>query len=199
MDSSNTSRSRPILRVKPILKTPPKPQVTFKTHQKHDSEPSPPKQLPKPPMWNAVLAHLGIFIISFYGMIRDFLQSIFPEKHRLRDSKDMKGFTNLYSSSEAFITANIFMRIRDCWNKPISSCPGRSVKVMERTQVIPNWWYKYNYTGKSFDCINMSSYNYLGFAETHGPCSDASISAVDCASYSSSSPVNELGANKYRV
>jgi serine palmitoyltransferase len=33
-------------------------------------------------------------------------------------------------------------------------------------------------TGKKVQCINLGSYNYLGFAENHGPCAEAAIAAV---------------------
>ena len=35
------------------------------------------------------------------------------------------------------------------------------------------------YTGRAKRCLNLSSYNYLGFAENSGPCTDAVESAIE--------------------
>ena len=36
----------------------------------------------------------------------------------------------------------------------------------------------YRFTGTKSKVINMGSYNYLGFAETKGPCADDSVAAT---------------------
>lgn len=55
--------------------------------------------------------------------------------------------------------------VKECWNRPVHSGPGRMIKIAEReksTATLP-----IIETGKMLDCINMGSYNYLG---TGGGC-----------------------------
>ena len=37
---------------------------------------------------------------------------------------------------------------------------------------------QYRNTGTTTNCLNLGSYNYLGFAQTTGPCADAAIKAI---------------------
>ena len=48
-------------------------------------------------------------------------------------------------------------------------------------------------TGDSTRCLNLGSYNYLGFAETTGPCADAAIDAIHQYGAGNCSPRRELG------
>ena len=48
-------------------------------------------------------------------------------------------------------------------------------------------------TGTSKDCINLGSYNYLGFAQNSGPCADAAIESVYKYGPGASSTRRELG------
>lgn len=69
------------------------------------------------------------------------------------------------------------MRIRDCWHRPTTGVPGRRVKVLERYS---NDYNKtFCYTGRQVDCLNFSSYNYLGFAAGEGSCVNAVCQAID--------------------
>lgn len=49
------------------------------------------------------------------------------------------------------------------------------------------------FTGKHTSCINLGSYNYLGFAQNEGPCADAAVEAVYKYGVGSPSTVRDLG------
>ncbi len=51
----------------------------------------------------------------------------------------------------------------------------------------------YRLTGSTTRCLNLGSYNYLGFAETEGPCADASIEATYEYGAGNNSPRRDLG------
>lgn len=52
-------------------------------------------------------------------------------KHRV--AKDCReGYPELYDRFEAFYLLYVYRRVRDCWNKPITSVPGALVTVKER-------------------------------------------------------------------
>lgn len=37
----------------------------------------------------------------------------------------------------------------------------------------------YRFTGTETTCLNLGSYNYLGFAESTGPCAEAAIKSIE--------------------
>ena len=43
---------------------------------------------------------------------------------------------------ERFYTRNMYRRVRDCWNRPISSVPGAHVDVVDRVSEDYNWTFK---------------------------------------------------------
>lgn len=48
-------------------------------------------------------------------------------------------FVPLYQDFENFYNRNLYMRIRDSWNRPICSVPGAKVDMMERVSHDYNW------------------------------------------------------------
>ncbi|KAG7257580.1 hypothetical protein CRUP_021197 [Coryphaenoides rupestris] len=103
------------------------------------------------PMYVAVLTYLGFGIVTLFGYFRDFLRA---------------DFVPMYQDFENFYTRNLYMRVRDNWNRPICSLPGPAFDLMERVSDDYNWTFRL--TGKTIEnVINMGSYNYLGFAENN--------------------------------
>ncbi|XP_073711669.1 serine palmitoyltransferase 2b [Misgurnus anguillicaudatus] len=129
------------------------------------------------PLLVAVLTYMGYGILTIFGYLRDFLREWKFEKcHLAREREEQKDFVPLYQDFEDFYTRNLYMRIRDNWNRPICSVPGAKMDLVERTTPDYNWTFEH--TGRVIkDVINMGSYNYLGFAESSGACADA---ASDC-------------------
>uniref|UniRef100_A0A672T388 serine C-palmitoyltransferase n=1 Tax=Sinocyclocheilus grahami TaxID=75366 RepID=A0A672T388_SINGR len=130
------------------------------------------------PLLVAVLTYMGYGILTIFGYLRDFLRDWKFEKcHLAREREEQKDFVPLYQDFENFYTRNLYMRIRDNWNRPIRSVPGAKMDLVER--VTPDYNWTFEHTGKVLkDVINMGSYNYLGFAENTGTCADA---ASECA------------------
>lgn len=63
------------------------------------------------------------------------------------------------------------MRINDCFRRPVTGVPGRLITLLNRTSNDHNL--TFTQTGTTTQCLNMSSYNYLGFAQSIGPCAEA--------------------------
>ncbi len=69
----------------------------------------------------------------------------------------------MFKSWENFFTRRMYHRVQDCWNRPIASSPGSQIDVVEREShdgnmtLVP--------TGKLRRCVNLGSYNYLGYAD----------------------------------
>ncbi|KAM6462122.1 serine palmitoyltransferase 2 isoform 1-T1 [Liasis olivaceus] len=125
------------------------------------------------PMLVAVLTYVGYGVLTLFGYLRDFLRQWKIEKcHNATERDEQKDFVPLYQDFENFYTRNLYMRIRDSWNRPICSVPGAKVDMLERVSHDYNWTFKY--TGNIIkDVINMGSYNYLGFAENTDACKKA--------------------------
>ncbi|KAM6464135.1 serine palmitoyltransferase 3 [Liasis olivaceus] len=120
----------------------------------------------QPPMYIAVLTFLGFVFASLFGYLGDFLRAYGLQKSTgPREREEQKDFVPLYQDFEHFFTRNLYMRVRDNWNRPICSVPGPQFDLMERISDDRNWTFRF--TGRTIkNVINMGSYNYLGFAET---------------------------------
>uniref|UniRef100_A0AAQ5XDN0 Aminotransferase class I/classII large domain-containing protein n=1 Tax=Amphiprion ocellaris TaxID=80972 RepID=A0AAQ5XDN0_AMPOC len=119
------------------------------------------------PMYVAVMTYLGFGIVTLFGYFRDFLRAVGLEKcHLAQEREEQKDFVPLYQDFENFYTRNLYMRVRDNWNRPVCSLPGPVFDLMERVSDDYNWTFRF--TGRTLhNVINMGSYNYLGFAENN--------------------------------
>ncbi|XP_078592782.1 LOW QUALITY PROTEIN: serine palmitoyltransferase 2-like [Branchiostoma floridae x Branchiostoma japonicum] len=138
------------------------------------------------------LTYLGYGILMLFGYFRDFLRKSGVETtHSAIERKNMKDFVPLYQSFESFYKRNIYMRLRDCLNRPICSVPSAEFDISERVSDDGNWHLRL--TGKTRRCVNLGSYNYLGFAENKGPCADAAAEALQQYGAGVCSTRQELG------
>ncbi|XP_037540923.1 serine palmitoyltransferase 3 [Nematolebias whitei] len=126
-----------------------------------------PESFEQPPMYVAVMTYVGYGIVTLFGYFRDFLRAVGIEKCNIAQEREaQKDFTPLYQDFENFYTRNLYMRVRDNWNRPICSLPGPVFDLMERVSDDYNWTFRF--TGRTiYNVINMGSYNYLGFAENN--------------------------------
>ena len=77
---------------------------------------------------------------------------------------------------EGFYTRNMYRRVRDCWNRPITHCPGGYVEIIERTTPDQGW--TFDFTGRILSLLNLGSYNYLGYAQNSGAISEGAKEAI---------------------
>lgn len=142
----------------------------------------------EPPYVIHIATLLSYLILIIIGHIRDFFGKIFkPQDYEDLVEKD--GYAPWYDGFENFYVRRLKTRIDDCFARPIHGAPGRFIKCFERKRVKDG----YVYTGKSVECLNLSSYNYLGFAQSHGVCTDNVLKTVEEYGTSSCSPRNAVG------
>ncbi|KOX80375.1 Serine palmitoyltransferase 2 [Melipona quadrifasciata] len=133
------------------------------------------------PFITAVLTHLGFYILMFLGFIN---QLLFTPK--VAQEYNREGYAPLYENFDTFYLRYVYRRVRDCWNRPICSVPGATVTLKDR--ITKDYGWTFQFTGTTSECINLGSYNYLGFAEANGKCADQSIETLKkfgCANCSS--------------
>lgn len=97
----------------------------------------------KTSLLSAVLTYINYAILTVFGFLRDFMRNRgFDKTNGVSESEDMKDFVPLYASFESFYTRNVYIRIRDCFNRPICSVPGATVDVAERKVTHSGWTVK---------------------------------------------------------
>lgn len=143
----------------------------------------------EPPYYVHVSTLLSFLFLIIIGHIRDFFGKIFkPQDYADLIEKD--GYAPWYDGFENFYIRRLKNRIDDCFARPTHGAPGRFIKCFERSRE-PLGAYTYN--GRSVECLNLSSYNYLGFAQSHGTCTDAVLKVVDQYGTSSCAPRGSSG------
>ncbi|KAG2223503.1 hypothetical protein INT45_001251 [Circinella minor] len=149
------------------------------------------QKMEEAPMLILVSTYLNYLVLILFGHLRDILGKVFKrgEYAHLRTNQ---GYAPLVSDFDSFYTRRMYMRIRDCWNRPITGVPTRITTVLERKTEDFNKTFKL--TGRKMDTINFASYNYLGFAQAEGPCADAVEETVREYGVSSSGTRAESGS-----
>lgn len=148
------------------------------------------QKLEAAPLYVLVSTYLNYFVLILFGHLRDFVGKYFkPDQYA--HLKTSKGYAPLVSDFDSFYTRRMYIRIRDCWNRPITGVAGRNVNLLERTSQDFNKTFKL--TGKSGEKLNFASYNYLGFAQNTGPCADEVEHTVKKYGITSASSRSEAG------
>ncbi|RWS13651.1 serine palmitoyltransferase 2-like protein [Dinothrombium tinctorium] len=146
------------------------------------------------PLIIALLAYLSYVVLIIFGHLRDFLRNTGIEKNKVATEKNREGYVPLYKNFESFYTRNVYRRIRDGWNQPIASMPGAVITLLDRESDDYNWTFRI--PGTTRDCINMGSYNYLGYAENKGKRSDDVQKAISELGVGIASTRHEFGKRR---
>eukprot|EP01112_Ceratiomyxa_fruticulosa_P014250 TRINITY_DN4068_c0_g1_i1.p1 TRINITY_DN4068_c0_g1~~TRINITY_DN4068_c0_g1_i1.p1 ORF type:complete len:475 (-),score=60.19 TRINITY_DN4068_c0_g1_i1:70-1494(-) len=131
------------------------------------------------PRYLRVLIWTAYAILTILGYIRmkiDKLRGYNPISCRYEDEKPKKGYAPMFDEFDHFYQRHMYRNISDCWNRPINSMPGAYVNVMKRST--PDRNHTYQISGESNRCLNLGSYNYLGFAQNEGPINDRVVSIL---------------------
>ncbi|XP_063533668.1 serine palmitoyltransferase 3-like [Cydia strobilella] len=72
-------------------------------------------------------------------------------------------YAPLYSTFDEFFSHYVYRRGRICYNWPVCSEPHSYITLMERTSDDYNWTFRF--TGRELKCVNLASYNYLGYRD----------------------------------
>ncbi|ORZ12379.1 pyridoxal phosphate-dependent transferase [Absidia repens] len=148
------------------------------------------QKIEEAPLAVLVSTYLNYLVLILFGHLRDILGKCFKRKEyaHLRMNE---GYAPLVSDFDSFYTRRMYVRIRDCWNRPITGVPTRKTMVLERESKDFNKTFKL--TGRKIECINFASYNYLGFAQASGPCADAVENTVNHYGMSTAGTRTEAG------
>ncbi|KAG1865868.1 pyridoxal phosphate-dependent transferase [Suillus subalutaceus] len=133
-----------------------------KPFQEHTTE--------EPPYYVLLTTYISYLMVICFGHVRDFFGKRFA-KSFFTHLMPHDGYAPLNSDFDSFYARRLKRRVDDCCSQPIAGVPGRTVVLLDRYST------DYNltqiYTGTKTRALNVSSYNYLGFSQARGGCSDA--------------------------
>jgi serine palmitoyltransferase len=124
----------------------------------------------EPPYYFLLTTYISYLLLIAFGHSWDFLEKRFGKK-KLFSVKVKKGYAPLNDDFDSFYVRRLKLRLDDCFARPTIGVPGRFITLMDRKS--DNYNTSYQFTGTYTQTLNMSSYNYLGFAQSEGPCADA--------------------------
>lgn len=140
--------------------------------------------------------YLSYYILTTIGRIRDFFGKRF-RPGAYRHIKAANGYAALNSDFDNFYIRRLKMRMNDCFSRPITGVPGRYVTLMDRVSKDGNKHFEL--TGTYTETLNLSSYNYLGFAQSEGYCADVVQESIDQLGISAASPRADTGTSNLTV
>jgi serine palmitoyltransferase len=109
---------------------------------------------------------------SFYRHLLPFDVSLFRSIARVFSAySSPQGYAPLNSDFDSFYTRRLKTRIDDCFAAPVTGVPGRTITLLDRDS--DDYNNSFFLTGTTTRTLNISSYNYLGFASAQGGCADA--------------------------
>ncbi|CAR30362.1 serine C-palmitoyltransferase LCB2 [Lachancea thermotolerans CBS 6340] len=166
-------------------------EYLYQVHSRN-GEPLRDPVLDAPPYYVVVITYLNYLILIILGHIHDYLGMTFQkEKHRELLEKD--GLAPWFSKFESFYVRRLKLRIDDCFSRPTTGVPGRFITCIDRISHDLNSYY--THPGTTTMCLNLSSYNYLGFAQSEGKCTDNAIASVDKYGLTAGGPRAQAGTS----
>lgn len=113
--------------------------------------------------------YLCYIVLISLGHLRDFVgKRVFPRS--FDNLRERDGYAALSSDYDSFYTRRLKMRIDSCFDRPVTGVCGRTVMALERRS--DDHCRSFYLTGRMHRALNVSAYNYLGFAQSHGECAD---------------------------
>ncbi|GAA5825507.1 hypothetical protein JCM10212_002413 [Sporobolomyces blumeae] len=150
----------------------------------------------EPSVWVYLQTFISYALLIVLGHLRDFFGKIlFPASYaHLRPSN---GYAPLFSDFDSFYTRRLKLRIEDCFSRPITAVAARTAVILNRTP--SNFFADFTFTGETTQALNVSSYNYLGFAQSRGPCADQAEEIVRKMGVTTSGGRNDVGTTDLHV
>eukprot|EP00761_Pharyngomonas_kirbyi_P011604 gb/GECH01011630.1/.p1 GENE.gb/GECH01011630.1/~~gb/GECH01011630.1/.p1 ORF type:complete len:482 (+),score=86.21 gb/GECH01011630.1/:1-1446(+) len=145
--------------------------------------------MPEADFFVIAVTALNYATLMLFGYFREFFRYFFPTSA----SSPPKGYAPMVKDFEDFYIRRLYGRICDCWNRPIVSSPGAWMDVVDRVLDQANKVVRP--TGKNVRCLNLGSYNYLGFADVK-PMEEDLMQAIENYGVASCSSAMEMGSTK---
>jgi serine palmitoyltransferase len=150
----------------------------------------------EPPYYYLITTYISYLVLIIFGHVRDFFGKRF-KKDRYKQLQERDGYAPLNSDFDNFYIRRLQLRINDCFRRPVTGVPGRFITLLDRKSDDFNLSFKL--TGTTTETLNMSSYNYLGFAQSEGECADAAEATLRKYGISYCSPRGDSGTSDLHI
>lgn len=150
----------------------------------------------EPPYYFFLTTYFSYLVLLAFGHVRDFFGKRF-RKEKYQHLRAHDGYGPLNDDFDSFYVRRLKMRLNDCFARPVFGVPGRFITLLDRTTDDHNLHFQL--TGSTTQTLNMSSYNYLGFAQSEGPCADAVEDAVRKCGMSLASSRSDAGTSELHL
>nr|UWK20362.1 sphinganine palmytoil transferase subunit 2 [Trichoderma rhododendri] len=151
----------------------------------------------EPPYYYLLTTYFSYLALILFGHVRDFFGKRFGNPKQYQSLKVHNGFAPLNDDFDSFYSRRLKRRLDDCFARTTVGVPGRFITLMDRKS--DDYNYSYRYTGTYTETLNMSSYNYLGFAQSDGPCADAVEESVKKYGVTFGSPRCDSGTSDLAI
>ncbi|KAF9011937.1 serine palmitoyltransferase 2 [Cyathus striatus] len=129
-----------------------------------------------PPYYILLSTYVSYLILIVIGHMRDFVgKRIWPSSYKHLIPRELTrkllGICTSQFRLDSFYTRRLKTRMDECFSQPVTGVAGRTIVLLDR--ISPDYNYTQIFTGTRTRALNISSYNYLGFAQARGGCADA--------------------------
>ncbi|CAM0907788.1 unnamed protein product [Alopecurus aequalis] len=120
----------------------------------------------------ALTTLLSYGLLFAFGQLRDLFRKITG----WFKATSVKGYAPICLGLEDFFVRRLYLRVQDCFSRPIASAPDSWFDVVERYSNDNNKTLQR--TSNTTRCLNLASYNYLGFAAADEYCTPRVIESL---------------------
>jgi len=144
------------------------------------------------PWYHIVLVYIAYAVALTFGYLEEYIEK-FQVAVGLKKPffTNQEGYAPLFKDMEYFWLRRMYQKIRDLFERPIASAPKGRFMILDRKSNDGNA--SFEFTGTKTDCLNLASYNYLGFAETSGPVTDSVRDSIKKYTHSAGGSPMEAG------
>lgn len=145
---------------------------------------------------SAITTYFCYVMLIIFGSVRDFAgKNLGMSRYKKTFAAARDGYAPFSAHVDSFFTRRMYHRVQDIFNRPYTGPPGAQIRVVER-HTEDNVVFQSNAGSKNKKCLNLGSYNYLGFADDwNSTCKDFVFEAFDQFSAGSCSTRLDCGTN----
>ncbi|KAI3913152.1 hypothetical protein MKW98_007168 [Papaver atlanticum] len=112
-------------------------------------------------------------LLFAFGQLRDLFRKFFEW---WKDTNNLHGYAPICLGIEDFYVRRVYLSAQDCFNRPIASAPDSWIDVVER--YYDDSIKTLKRTTNTSKCLNLGSYNYLGFAASDEYCTPRAVESL---------------------
>ncbi|KAJ1652498.1 serine palmitoyltransferase component [Dispira simplex] len=148
---------------------------------------------PEVPLFILVTTYFSYLVLIIFAHLRDFFGKRFKSQEYAY-LRHHDGYAPIFSDFESLWRRRLYQRISDCFQRPITGVAGAYVTLLDR--VSNDFNRTFEFTGIKTRTLNLASYNYLGFAQSTGPCADSVEQSIEQFGVGNASPCIDLGTTQ---